>query len=260
MKKLLLPLLFLLASPTFAQGTPFLAVKGEASIKVVPDVFPLSIEIHADGKDVAKSQTRVEELTGRVLEQAKSLGLDDAAIDVGSISINPQSTYDAKAKKSVFTGNRYQRSIVLRFKDLAALRKQVAAVPPGEDIEVETQEFQLSNAEEVRRRLLVSAIANARAGAEVLAAGIDRKLLKAQSISTSPMTLATGSYINAIDVADVSSTSILTAEQIRRVPVPRDITSVALLAPGTVRSTNIALEKGAVEIDAEVYVIYLLGE
>ncbi len=43
------------------------------------------------------------------------------------------------------------------------------------------------------------------------------------------------SQINAIDVATVESTTILTAEQIAKIPVPRNITSVALLAPGTVR-------------------------
>jgi len=41
--------------------------------------------------------------------------------------------------------------------------------------------------------------------------------------------------VNPIDVSSVSSTSILTAEQIAKVPVQRDATSVALLAPGTVR-------------------------
>ncbi len=44
-----------------------------------------------------------------------------------------------------------------------------------------------------------------------------------------------GGTINAIDVASVESTTILTAEQIAKIPVPRDITSVALLAPGTVK-------------------------
>lgn len=42
-------------------------------------------------------------------------------------------------------------------------------------------------------------------------------------------------FINPIDVSSVESTTILTAEQIARVPVARDATSVALLAPGTVR-------------------------
>src|SRR5918993_820825 len=44
-----------------------------------------------------------------------------------------------------------------------------------------------------------------------------------------------GPSINAVDVASVESTTILTSEQIAKIPVPRDITSVALLAPGTVK-------------------------
>ena len=41
--------------------------------------------------------------------------------------------------------------------------------------------------------------------------------------------------INPIDVSSVESTTILTAEQINKIPVSRDTTNVALLAPGTVR-------------------------
>jgi hypothetical protein len=41
--------------------------------------------------------------------------------------------------------------------------------------------------------------------------------------------------INPIDVSSVESTTILTAEQINKIPVARDTTNVALLAPGTVR-------------------------
>ena len=41
--------------------------------------------------------------------------------------------------------------------------------------------------------------------------------------------------VNPIDVSSVESTTILTAEQIAKIPVPRDVTSVALLAPGTVK-------------------------
>ena len=49
------------------------------------------------------------------------------------------------------------------------------------------------------------------------------------------VTVTGGGVINAIDVSSVESTTILTAEQIAKIPVPRNITSVALLAPGTVR-------------------------
>ena len=45
----------------------------------------------------------------------------------------------------------------------------------------------------------------------------------------------TGSAINPIDISSVESTTILTSEQIAKIPVGRNITNVALLAPGTVK-------------------------
>jgi hypothetical protein len=61
--------------------------------------------------------------------------------------------------------------------------------------------------------------------------------------SSGPATLDTvqvvGSrVVNPIDVSSVESTSILTSEQLAKIPVARDTTSVALLAPGTVRGDN----------------------
>ncbi len=57
----------------------------------------------------------------------------------------------------------------------------------------------------------------------------------AEGTTTLGVVSVQGSAINAIDVASVESTTILTAEQVAKIPVPRDITSVALLAPGTVK-------------------------
>ena len=52
------------------------------------------------------------------------------------------------------------------------------------------------------------------------------------------ITVVGASAINPIDVSSVESTTILTEAQIDRLPVARDATSVALLAPGTVRGDS----------------------
>ncbi len=49
------------------------------------------------------------------------------------------------------------------------------------------------------------------------------------------VTVIGSAAINPIDVSSVESTTVFTAEQIAQLPVSSDITSVALLAPGTVR-------------------------
>jgi hypothetical protein len=55
----------------------------------------------------------------------------------------------------------------------------------------------------------------------------------AQTLET--VTVVGTGAVNPIDVSSVESTTILTAEQIKSIPVAQDTTSVALLAPGTVR-------------------------
>ncbi|HJR74593.1 MAG TPA: TonB-dependent receptor [Luteimonas sp.] len=55
----------------------------------------------------------------------------------------------------------------------------------------------------------------------------------AQTLDT--VTVVGTGAVNPIDISSVESTTILTAEQIKKIPVAQNTTAVALLAPGTVR-------------------------
>ena len=59
-----------------------------------------------------------------------------------------------------------------------------------------------------------------------------------QSASGSFDAITVTGAVNPIDVSSVESTTVLTAQQVAKIPVPRNITSVALLAPGTVRGAS----------------------
>ena len=67
------------------------------------------------------------------------------------------------------------------------------------------------------------------------AANIDFVTSSGDATTLDTVTVLGSGAINPIDVSSVESTTILTAEQIAKIPVNRDTTSVALLAPGTVR-------------------------
>ncbi len=58
-----------------------------------------------------------------------------------------------------------------------------------------------------------------------------------------------GQKVSAIDTTSVESTSVFTADQLARLPVAQDITSVALLAPGTVRGDQGTTTKGIGSVD-----------
>ena len=72
------------------------------------------------------------------------------------------------------------------------------------------------------------------------------------------VTVVGSGAINPIDVSSVESTTIMTAEQIAKIPVARDATSVALLAPGTVRGDaafgNLASFGGASVAENQYYI------
>jgi uncharacterized protein len=245
------------ASAQGSSGPPFIAVQGSAEIDVVPDIFPVSIDISEVGLDLGASQQLVERLTHETLAAARSGGLPDADIFVGDLSIEPEKEYDSELKKQVFKGNRYARSLTFRFHALAELKAFLAAAPSGKNVEVTVQDFETSNNSELRRKLLVDAIDDARRTADVMAKGIGRRATAAQTISTSPMTLSVGSYAGSFDGQDTRR--VVTAEQISRLPLARSAEAVALLAPGAVRS-EIVLERGTIRLHSDVYIIYLLAD
>ncbi|TKR34039.1 TonB-dependent receptor [Luteimonas gilva] len=78
----------------------------------------------------------------------------------------------------------------------------------------------------------------------------------AQTLDTVTV-IGTGA-VNPIDITSVESTTILTAQQIAKIPVARDATSVALLAPGTVRGDaafgNLASFGGSSVAENQYYV------
>lgn len=67
------------------------------------------------------------------------------------------------------------------------------------------------------------------------AANVDFVTSGGNATTLDTVTVVGSGAINPIDVSSVESTTILTSEQIAKIPVARDTTSVALLAPGTVR-------------------------
>ncbi|HWS77528.1 MAG TPA: TonB-dependent receptor [Thermomonas sp.] len=90
------------------------------------------------------------------------------------------------------------------------------------------------------------------------AATIDFVSAGGDATTLDTVTVVGAGAVNPIDVSSVESTTILTAEQINKIPVARDTTSVALLAPGTVRGDaafgNLASFGGASVAENQYYV------
>jgi uncharacterized protein YggE len=244
------------------EHAPFLAIQGRAEMRVVPDLFPLVITIEDKSLEPNKAQEAVEAEARVVLERARRLKLPDADIELGNVRIRPDSRYDNDTGKETFLGTSYTRQIGLNFHRLADLKAFLAQTPESKLVRLQTEEFRLADTAKARRVLFLEAIENARQGAELAAKALGKRVIGVQTASDQPLALARGSYgINMIDVASVESSTILTAEQIARIPVPRDITSVALIGdPHAPRTTEVALDEGVIKLSGAAYVIYLIGD
>lgn len=215
-------------------GAPFIAVHGEAREEVAPDLFPIEVTLSETSADASGTQAKIESLAGKVLAIADRMKIKDADLTVANLRISPDYDYDDDTNKQVFLGNTYSREIEVRFHALDQLRDFISALPEDKALRIETRKFETTRADAIRRGLLQKAISDARATAEVLAAGVGRKLGPVHTISNQSLNIR---YSESTQLGSVSVTG----------------GAVALMAPGVV-----ALREGRITLDQDVYIIYAL--
>jgi len=237
MKRLIGLLVFLVANAAFAQnigGSPYIAVHGQAKVEVVPDIFPLEVTLTEVSKDTAAAQGRIESLARTIIGLAQAQNIPDKDVEVGNLSINPETDYDEKNEKQIFLGNDYTREIKIRFRSLDGLRQFLSKVPQANQIRLDAGAFQYSDASAAKAKLMVEAIADARATADGLAKGVGKRITGVHTISNQGFNVRYAeSY--ALDSVTVQGN--------------------ALLAPGAV-----VLKEGRVTLAQDVYIIYLMAD
>ena len=165
------------------QGKPFLAVQGHAEAKVKPDVFPIKVTLSDTGMDSAKSQAQVEDLAKKVLAAADTLKVLDTDLEIGNLSISPNTDWDDKKEEEIFKGNTYEREIIIRFHSLADLKGFIGQMPESRVMKLDTETFEFSGAAEVKRKLRREAIEGARNAGKEMADAVGQRLLGLFNVS-----------------------------------------------------------------------------
>jgi uncharacterized protein YggE len=243
---LLLALCLPIAAPaqTF-QSKPFLSVQGHAEAKVKPDIFPLTVTLRELGMDPARSQKVVEDLAAKVLDTAGHLQVADSDIQVGNLDVSPQLDWDDKDVET-FKGNNYERVIKLRFHSLESLRQFLGAMPLSKNVRLETGTFEFSGAAALKRKLRRDAIADARKGAEEMAAAVNKRLLDLFNVSDkaqSTIYASSGYYFEGYSTGGTAS-----------------LDSVKVVGTGAIRGSAIVLREGEITVGADAYLVYLIGD
>jgi len=223
-------------------GKPFLSVQGHAETKVKPDLFPLTVTLKETSMDPAKAQELVEGLAAKVLDSAKQLQVADTDMEVGNLDISPELDYDEDSEKEIFKGNTYERAIRIQFHSLATLKQFLEAMPLSRNLQLGTGTFQYSGAAELKRKLRRDAIADARKGAQDMAAAVDKRLL------------------DLFNVSDRAQSTVYAASGYSYDGYGGSLEGVTVVGATAIKGPTIVLREGEITISADAYLVYLIGD
>lgn len=111
---MLLPMTSLAAEP--ATG---IHVFGSGEVKAVPDMARLTLEVRREGMEPAELKRELDQVTARVLELARDLGIEERDATAAAVSIYPH--YRPKDDDDEPDGVVATRTIEITVKDLAEL-------------------------------------------------------------------------------------------------------------------------------------------
>jgi len=258
---LLSVVLALCATSASAQSIPskaYIAVRGHAEMRAVPDTFPVSVWIYDIEMDRSKAEDTVESIARQTVAAARKMGLGDTDMSLGNLRVSSEFERDELGKQG-FVGSRYERRFEFRFRRLADLKKFLSALSTTKQVQTQVESFSLSRERDVKRSLVADAAKDAKFTGDTFAGSVGKKLGDVLAISDKPLGQVGGGFISPIDISDVESTTILTAEQVARIPASRNQQMVHLLAPTEAKDVQeTVLSEGVVDISVDVYIIYAL--
>ena len=151
-------------------------VSGVAERLVRPDLAHLEITIDVRDEKLDTARREAGTKTVSVLRNLKELGINDDAIDSGSLTVQPEFAWDAKSGVRRLQGYLVTRTIRVRLLDIDKLGVVLErAVKLGAN-QITPPRFALQDESLLRRELLTKATQDARQNAAAIARGLDAEL------------------------------------------------------------------------------------
>jgi len=144
-----------------------IVVRGEATVRRVPDMAVVSMAVTIQDKDAARARDEANRRASAILERLRGQGLPDADVQAPSLTVHP--TYDYSRAKPRITGYEASRPMTLRIKDVSLLGPILDGLVDDGATQVHGTTMDLAEPEAATREALTEAVAVARARAQALA-------------------------------------------------------------------------------------------
>ena len=242
MKKLLIMCLVAFAYPAFASplpAQPHVYVEGSAEVEVVPDVMTFTLSLEKSDIDLAAAKADVDARSTLLINTCKKLGIKPDAIATTALSIFPE--YEYKDQQRVFSGNRVSRQVDIKLKDLTKYSQVMKALVDAKITQTINTKLSVSDEKSLEDKVLVNAMADAKARAERLAKSQGKDLGEPFSISE-------------FNTRAEETFSL----RVNRGIVGESASDMAPQAMSAKMVSNEPFEPGVMKAKAQVYVVYLL--
>lgn len=157
------------APPPTAREYPA-TISGSASsdVKFVPDRATIRISVQTRATSAAAAASENAKKQNAVLSALRSLGMSNEQLSTADYSVSPEYRYEPN-KSPILVGYTVTNSIVADVRDITQIGKVLdAALANGANM-VSSLEFYSSNTDAARRQAVASAVAKAKAEADVAA-------------------------------------------------------------------------------------------
>ncbi len=153
-----------------------LTVTGSASVPAVPDQASVSMGVVAQAVTVAEAQQIANTTMEAVIAALKAAGVAEGNLRTSDYSINTQYDYDSMGGLSKVTGYQVYNMLFVRIDDFAAIGAVIDAATAAGVNQVNGINFDTTERDARYAEALQSAIAAARAKAEVMATAAGKQL------------------------------------------------------------------------------------
>ncbi len=218
---------------------PHVYVEGSAEVEVTPDLMTFSLLIEKTDLDLAAAKADVDSRSTLLINTCKKLGIKSDAIATTALSIFPE--YDYRDQGRVFTGNRVSRQVDIKLKDLTKYAQVMKALVDAKITQTINTKLSLSDEKAAQDKVLISAMADAKARAERLARSQGKELGEPFSISE-------------FNTRAEETFSL----QVGRGIIGESASDAAPQGMAAKMVSNEPFEPGVMKAKAQVYVVYLL--
>ena len=181
-RKVLVNLIFALLSTTALGSDRIVAIQGDATIEVQPDLIKMEIIVENLHKnDVARAKAVVDDLSSKAASVLIAAGVEPGDISSSTMTIDTEEHYD-RNDNPISIGHLARREIDVTVRNLASYSKILQALVDVGVTRIVDVRAEVSDYDRLRLKAMGEAAKDARSKAEFLANELDAKLARVHRI------------------------------------------------------------------------------